>query len=166
MLVDDSASRDRVSERVADDDRVLDGRSGGERAMHVVWRPVDGGDVAVVGRARRWLSEALPRLIGRRPRGHLQDDTELLLVELVTNAVLHAGRVTAVQLRLMGETLRVTVCDPASAVPVARQAAPDADRGRGIALVEVLATRWGVDCPRPAVGKCVWLELSTTSAAA
>jgi anti-sigma regulatory factor (Ser/Thr protein kinase) len=130
----------------------------------LVWRPIDGGNVAVVGRARHWLGQALPRLIGRRPRGHLQEDTELLLCELVTNAVVHAGGVTTVQLCLTDETLRVTVCDHVAAPPVATHAPPDADHGRGIALVETLATRWGVDRGR-LVGKCVWLELSTAGAA-
>ncbi|WP_327003916.1 ATP-binding protein [Dactylosporangium sp. NBC_01737] len=129
----------------------------------LVWRPTDGGNVAVVTRARHWLGLALPRLVGRRPRGHLHDDTELLLCELVTNAVVHAGGVTAVQLCLTDETLRVTVCDHVAAPPVAQHAAPDADHGRGIALVETLATRWGVDRDRLA-GKCVWLELSTAGA--
>jgi anti-sigma regulatory factor (Ser/Thr protein kinase) len=134
-------------------------------STQLVWRPADGGNVAVIARARRWLGRALPRLVGRRSRGHLHDDTELLLCELVTNAVVHAGGVTAVQLRLTDETLRVTVCDPVAAPPVAQHAAPDADHGRGIALVEILATRWGVDRDRLA-GKCVWLELSTAVAAA
>jgi anti-sigma regulatory factor (Ser/Thr protein kinase) len=129
----------------------------------LVWRPADGANVAVVGRARRWLGEALPRIIGRRPRGHLHDDTELLLCELVTNAVVHAGGVTTVQLCLTDQILRLTVCDHVAAPPVARRAAPDADHGRGIALVETLATRWGVDRDRLA-GKCVWLELSTAGA--
>ncbi|GAA3197784.1 ATP-binding protein [Dactylosporangium siamense] len=127
----------------------------------LVWRPTDGGNVAVVGRARRWLGAALPRLVGRRSRGHLHDDTELLLCELVTNAVVHAGGVTAVRLGLDEETLRVTVCDHVTAPPVTRHAAPDADHGRGLALVEALATRWGVDRAQPATGKCVWLELPT-----
>ena len=34
----------------------------------------------------------------------------------------------------------------------------------GLALVEALATRWGVDRTQPAPGKCVWLELSTAAA--
>ena len=129
----------------------------------LVWRPTDGGNVAVVARARHWLGLALPRLVGRRPCGHLHDDTELLLCELVTNAVVHAGGVTAVQLCLTDETLRVTVCDHVATSPVAQHAEPDADHGRGIALVETLATRWGVDRDRLA-GKCVWLELSTAGA--
>jgi hypothetical protein len=57
------------------------------------------------------------------------------------------------------------VCDHVAAPPVAQHAASDADHGRGIALVEALATRWGVDRDRLA-GKCVWLELSTATTAA
>ena len=129
----------------------------------LVWRPTDGGNVAVVGRARHWLRPALPRLVGRRRSGHLQDDTELLLSELVTNAVVHAGGVTAVRLGIVDQTLRVTVCDHVEAPPVTRNAEPDADHGRGLALVgprHALGRRAG-----PAGGgKCVWLELSTAGA--
>ncbi len=140
---------------------MIDGAGGLHRTTQLVWRPADGGNVAVVARARFWLGQALPRLIGRRPRGHLHDDAELLLCELITNAVVHAGGVDTVQLCVTDETLRVTVCDHVAAPPVPRIAAPDADHGRGMALVQILATRWGVDRDQPADGKCVWLELPT-----
>lgn len=143
---------------------MIDGSAGLARTTQLIWRPTDGGNVAVVGRARRWLGQALPRLIGRSPCGRLHDDTELLLSELVTNAVVHAGGVDTVQLRLIDETLRVTVCDHLDASPVPRTAAPDADHGRGMALVEILATRWGVDRHQVADGKCVWLELPAVAA--
>jgi anti-sigma regulatory factor (Ser/Thr protein kinase) len=107
-----------------------------------------------------------PDFVGRNPRGDLHDDTELLS-ELVTNAVLHAGGVTTVRLRLVDQVLRLTVCDLAAAAPrIARTVLRDAEHGRGFALIDTLATRWGIDHDPPIIGKCVWLELSTTPAGA
>jgi anti-sigma regulatory factor (Ser/Thr protein kinase) len=124
------------------------------------WRPERGGDVTVVARARGWLHGVLPRLVGRHPRRDLYDDTELLLCELVTNAVVHGGGVTGVRLQAAERTLRVTVCDHTAAEPVAGVAGGDAEHGRGLMLIEMLATRWGTD-RGGAAGKCVWFELST-----
>jgi anti-sigma regulatory factor (Ser/Thr protein kinase) len=106
--------------------------------------------------ARRFVRQVL----GEWRLSHLAEDAVLLTSELVTNAVVHAGGVTIVRLGLDDHTLRVTVCDHIEAPPVTRNAAPDADHGRGLALVEALAARWGVDRAQPP-GKCVWLELST-----
>ncbi|GLL05932.1 ATP-binding protein [Dactylosporangium matsuzakiense] len=135
-----------------------------QRIRQLMWRPVDGGRVAVVGRARNWLSRSLPRLVGLNARIQLGEDTELLLSELITNAVLYAGGVTTVRLRLAGTVLRLTVCDHATATPTARAATTDDEHGRGIALVTALAARWGVERSRTIAGKCVWLELSTAAA--
>ncbi|MEV4130558.1 ATP-binding protein [Dactylosporangium sp. NPDC049742] len=131
------------------------------RVRQLVWRPADGERVAVVARARNWLGRSLPRLVELGSCVRLQEDTELLLSELVTNAVLHAGGVTTIRLRLAGEILRVTVCDHVTAVPALRNTEPDDEHGRGLALVTALATRWGVERRHPVTGKCVWLELST-----
>ncbi|MET7419916.1 ATP-binding protein [Dactylosporangium sp. NPDC005555] len=128
-------------------------------ATRLVWRPSDGGDVSVVGRARAWLRAALPTLVGRSTRRYLHDDTELLLCELVTNALVHGGGVTAVELRHVGQALRVSVRDGGAEAPIVRDVPPDADYGRGLALVEALASRWGVDRSHAEPGKCVWLEL-------
>jgi anti-sigma regulatory factor (Ser/Thr protein kinase) len=125
------------------------------------WSPADGTSVTVVARARAWLRRSLPRLIGQRPRSDLFDDTELLLCELVTNAVLHGGGVVRVRLRAAGKVLRVTVCDHTETPPVRGRPVPAAERGRGMILVEALAERWGVQRLPAAGGKCVWLELST-----
>jgi anti-sigma regulatory factor (Ser/Thr protein kinase) len=133
------------------------------RPSHLQWQPARGADATVVARARAWLRRALPRLLGHHPRAGLRDDTELLLSELVTNAVLHGGGVTTVRLRTIGKVLRVTVCDHAAAPPVAHDPLDqqDAEHGRGIFLIEALANRWGVHHRERADGKCVWLELST-----
>jgi anti-sigma regulatory factor (Ser/Thr protein kinase) len=91
---------------------------------------------------------------------HLEDlsDVAMLLAsELVTNAILHARSVLEVVVTRHADGVRVEVADASPLIPVVR-AAPDLEMsGRGLALVESLAARWGVDV-RPA-GKSVWFEL-------
>ena len=53
--------------------------------------------------------------------------------------------------------VRLRVEDNSSVRPVVRTAAPDAATGRGLFIVEQLATQWGVDLHRD--GKSVWVEL-------
>lgn len=85
------------------------------------------------------------------------DDVLLVSSELVTNAVRATGSV-AVQLRIAGPSLYVEVWDGVPGVPEVRPLDGDAEGGRGLRLVEALATRWGV-CRPQAGGKVVWAEL-------
>ncbi|MET9613892.1 ATP-binding protein [Kitasatospora indigofera] len=89
---------------------------------------------------------------------------ELLLSELVTNAVEHArvpaGRLVKVAFALRAERLRVEVHDAAPQRPELRPVPvqPDAEAGRGLLLVRELSDRWGC-CPRAGgTGKFVWFE--------
>ena len=84
-------------------------------------------------------------------------DAQLLVSELVTNAVLHARSATLVTVERNGTTLRVSVEDDSPAQPRLRELGPEAVTGRGLLLVDRIAQRWGVD-PR-AAGKCVWFEV-------
>lgn len=87
------------------------------------------------------------------------DAAALLVSELVTNAVLHAGSAVDVVVGREGmhASLRVEVHD-SSARPV-RMGSFDLDAvdGRGLALVEAMSDRWGVDSHD--AGKRVWFEL-------
>ncbi|MET8979156.1 ATP-binding protein [Streptomyces sp. NPDC004539] len=100
------------------------------------------------------------------------DDTftdELVLVvdELVTNAVTH-GRVpgtTGRQVRLGiardGDLFRVEVRDTQSdRMPQPCKADADDEGGRGLALIDSLATSWGV--VGEVIGKTVWAEKTLT----
>ncbi|MFI9327556.1 ATP-binding protein [Kitasatospora sp. NPDC052868] len=74
----------------------------------------------------------------------------LLLSELVTNACRHAcaprDRLIGVRFAFSsGEPLRVEVTDANPALPDPRQAGPEDENGRGLELVEALATAWGVE---------------------
>ncbi|MFJ1869358.1 ATP-binding protein [Streptomyces sp. NPDC088097] len=93
------------------------------------------------------------------------DTAELLLSELVTNALRHAraprGRQIGVRVARYGGVLRVEVADAGDPVELAPQAAGEADeQGRGLAIVAALAERWG-QCPRlHGIGKAVWAEVA------
>lgn len=84
---------------------------------------------------------------------------ELLTSELLANAVLHGPPDGTVGLRLLAtETvLRVTVTDHELATPVVLHPEPIEPSGRGMAIVEAMSNRWGVDVGSG--GKAVWFEL-------
>ncbi|MFJ5776644.1 ATP-binding protein [Streptomyces sp. NPDC093094] len=86
-----------------------------------------------------------------------------LVAELAANAVTHGrvpGRDFRLTLYVVGGTLRIEVTDTrGDRRPRAGRAAPDAESGRGLLLVEALADRWGVtEGPRPR--KTVWAEVA------
>jgi anti-sigma regulatory factor (Ser/Thr protein kinase) len=92
----------------------------------------------------------------------VQADLELLVSELVTNAVLHARSTARLTLDRHGDRVRVTVADDSSVRPRLRNYGTDAVTGRGLVLVDRLAEEWGVDTRPDAAqdaGKQVWFEL-------
>ncbi|WP_404814193.1 SpoIIE family protein phosphatase [Kitasatospora fiedleri] len=87
----------------------------------------------------------------------LVDTSELLVSELVTNALRH-GR-GEIRLRLLRDkTMVCEVWDDAYAQPRQRRAQETDEGGRGLQLVSLLAERWG--SRRTPKGKIVWFELS------
>lgn len=82
----------------------------------------------------------------------------LLTNELVTNAILHADSEIDVLVDVTGDRVRVEVHDAARRAPVRRRGDPTSTAGRGLALVEALASDWGVDTV-PGDGKFVWFEV-------
>ena len=103
----------------------------------------------------------LERLAGRVPAGRLRD-LRLLVSELVTNAVRHAGLANDDRIRLVVDVreraVRVEVHDPGRGF-TRRAPRPDPARasGWGLYLVEELADRWGVEGADR--GTRVWFEL-------
>jgi anti-sigma regulatory factor (Ser/Thr protein kinase) len=93
-----------------------------------------------VTEARRFVVDALSnwRLDG------LADTAALLTSEIVTNAVLHARTPVGLVVRRLGDGIAVEVSDGSRRQPRARRAAADATNGRGIALLEQLASTWEV----------------------
>ncbi|WP_406112452.1 SpoIIE family protein phosphatase [Kitasatospora purpeofusca] len=85
----------------------------------------------------------------------LTDTAELLVSELVTNAVRYASAPIGVRLTL-GETLLVEISDPLPDPPRERHAAEADEGGRGLELVARLALHWGARAE--GMGKVVWFE--------
>jgi serine/threonine-protein kinase RsbW len=85
---------------------------------------------------------------------------ELLSSELLANAVLHGPTQTGVGLQLVvsDDVARVSVSDGAETSPVVMRTDPSALSGRGMAIVEAMSSRWGVEVHEDG-GKTVWFEL-------
>jgi len=111
------------------------------------------------GAARRFAQRTLdewncPQLI---------DTVQLLVSELVSNALLHAQSPATVGIALDGATLRVEVHDRSPVLPQVQHAPPTADSGRGLMILDTLADAWGVSAEDDA--KTVWFELGASSVA-
>ena len=87
----------------------------------------------------------------------LIDDGELVVSELVGNAVLHGSGCTGVQVKAVEGGARIEVADRSPTAPVVGMGSREAMTGRGLRLVGHLARRWGVES-RP-TGKVVWAEV-------
>ncbi|MEV7084696.1 ATP-binding protein [Streptomyces sp. NPDC093085] len=123
---------------------------------------VAGADMAAVPEARHALREMLVHW----REGDSAAVAELLMSELVTNALVHTETGAVVTATVADSRLRVEVRDFVSA-PVAPPEPPrpvpdDATHGRGLALVRSLADDWGIRA-RP-LGKVVWFELKCEAA--
>lgn len=111
-------------------------------------------DPASARAARRFVRDALAGADSE----DLEDTVTLLVSELVTNAVVHGGSEVDVLVRLQPGTVRVEVTDSSETALAPRLAADEDVSGRGLALVESLARRWGVE-PVAGGGKKVWFEV-------
>ncbi|MGZ6828991.1 MAG: ATP-binding protein [Nocardioidaceae bacterium] len=109
---------------------------------------------ASVSEARRAVAD----LLFEADREDLVDTAALLVSEVVTNALLHAGTPIDLVASVGAEGLRVEVGDGSSHVPVRRRYAATAGTGRGMMMLESLVDDWGV--ARHGDGKTVWFELS------
>ena len=108
---------------------------------------------ASVAAARSWARTRLAHL----PSPQLRDDVVLLVSELVTNGVRHAGTDVVVELALLESGVYLAVSDESPLPLRPRYPALHDEGGRGLALVEALSTRWGVI--QSESGQQVWAEL-------
>jgi len=91
------------------------------------------------------------------------DDMQMMASEVVTNALIHARSKVDLRLRRYGNRIRVEVQDSDPNPPVPTSLLEDdagneeAEGGRGLIIVEALASAWGSS---PAGrGKITWFEL-------
>ncbi|WP_432081445.1 SpoIIE family protein phosphatase [Streptomyces sp. WAC 04229] len=135
-----------------DDIALLAARFDGIAPSDVAYWFLDPEDAAP-GRARRLARRALARW----GMEDLTDAVELLVSEVVTNAVRYASRPVTLRL-LRTDVLRCEVGDDVPQLPRLRQARATDEGGRGLYLVNRLARRWGAT--RLSTGKVVWFELN------
>ncbi|MGQ5637835.1 MULTISPECIES: SpoIIE family protein phosphatase [unclassified Streptomyces] len=110
------------------------------------------------GRARRLVR----RVLARWGLAELAETTELLVSEVVANAVRFATQPVSLRV-LRTDVLRCEVGDDCPQVPRMRHASLGDENGRGLWLVDQLADRWGAT--RVSTGKVVWFEQELPSGA-
>ncbi len=94
----------------------------------------------------------------------LTDNAELLVSELVTNAVqasCSVGQVFPVRLWLLADRARVLILiwDASPRPPVCMNISDDDESGRGLLLVEAISAEWDWYFPAETSGKVVWAVL-------
>ena len=113
-------------------------------------------DGSSAAEARRFVDECLARW-GLEDQA---DDVQLVVDELVTNAIRHSrGQVTLAIARRLDRVV-VQVQDPSPDAPVTGDDDVLADNGRGLLLVEQIAAEWGTTPTDD--GKRVWAEVPVT----
>jgi anti-sigma regulatory factor (Ser/Thr protein kinase) len=110
-------------------------------------------DSSSLSTARRFVSSMLELWDCQDP----DEIVPLLTSEIVSNAVRHGRGSVGLELTLLdGHGLRVEARDEAPDTPVIRRSSPDGIGGHGLAIIESLARRWGVE--RHEGFKVVWFE--------
>jgi anti-sigma regulatory factor (Ser/Thr protein kinase) len=104
--------------------------------------------------ARQFMEETLRRW----SCGEVLDVVNLLVSELVVNAVVHGGSETDVSVVLTPHALRVEVADHNERVPEPKDDVDEWDTsGRGLSFVASMSKAWGVQ--RLPGGKVIWFEV-------
>jgi CheY-like chemotaxis protein len=161
--LDNESLRDRVEGYVVKDADVtylvdlLDHLGGAARRAAVLDLPRDPGSPR---RARQFLANHCARW-GCLP---ILDAAQLVVSELVTNALAHARSDCRLRLALVDSALRVEVTDRGSGSPDPLVATDRDEHGRGLLLVSAVAAAWGVET-LPGAGKMVWAQIMLPPAA-
>jgi anti-anti-sigma regulatory factor len=104
---------------------------------------------------------AVQEFCQRQGVGGDRDAAQLVASELVTNAVVHTGTAIDLTLRLIGPLLHVAVRDRGSGRPRVADVDESSESGRGLMLVDALASSW--DTFFPDIGKVVWATVRVRS---
>ncbi|MFB8114511.1 ATP-binding protein [Streptomyces sp. NPDC055962] len=155
-----------------------------EPALHTSYSPYEDPHPAPIPFADPWSYElAFPRdprgprvaratlraILGAHELAELSYRAEVLASELTTNSVRHTQGPAGVRLQWRHPVLRVSVWDlsPDLPRPYTSPAGPDAEAGRGLAILELVADRWGGcaigEGELGSGGKTIWFELALTS---
>jgi anti-sigma regulatory factor (Ser/Thr protein kinase) len=110
-------------------------------------------DLTAVRRTRHFARRVAERL------GAEADTLELLVSELVTNAMLHGAPPIRVRIEMIRDRVHVAVTDASPRLPLAERPRSEDLTGRGLAIVEALSEAWGA-LLRPDGGKVVWADVA------
>jgi anti-sigma regulatory factor (Ser/Thr protein kinase) len=86
----------------------------------------------------------------------MREAVVLVASELITNTLLHTDSPPTVQLSATRSGIRLEIEDESGTHPRQRTYAVDATTGRGMMLVDSMASRWGTEAR--STGKVVWCE--------
>jgi anti-sigma regulatory factor (Ser/Thr protein kinase) len=111
------------------------------------------GGLETVASARGWVRATLETW----QVAPLVELAELLVSELVTNALRHASGPIELTALLLDDVVTLSVSDADQPLPRLRKAREADEGGRGLQLVATLASRWGARST--AQGKIVWCDL-------
>jgi anti-sigma regulatory factor (Ser/Thr protein kinase) len=112
--------------------------------------------------AARTVRAQVRELCHSRIPDTLVDDVQLVVSELVTNAVTHGLGAITVLLGVTEGRVAVAVRDEGPGMPRPEDVEDGSLRGRGVALVARLAAEWGVR-QEPGGGKVVWCLLTVNA---
>lgn len=118
------------------------------------WTQVFPRELTAVADARRWVEHALDEG-GAAERS---DDAQLVISELVTNALRHGLGEVVARVQLTATEVQLSVTDAGQTLPELRPQRPGRIGGMGLFIVARLAADWGV-APFPG-GKTVWAVLA------
>lgn len=112
-----------------------------------------------VGSARAFVREALTNASDTE-----RDKAELIVSELVANALEHGKGEIAVRVIARDREQLISVDDDEPTEPVLTEIDPGSARGRGVLIVDRLSSRWGV-APTKTGGKSVWAVIDSEGTA-
>ncbi|SFW87008.1 ATP-binding protein [Amycolatopsis australiensis] len=118
--------------------------------------PLHGTSPSALQPVREWVRRHLSDV----GEAHLQDALTVV-TELVTNAYEHGGGPSRLELRRNTDPclISIEVTDATEAQPVAGRSSLPGPRGRGLQLVNLLSTGWGVRYDRGRPVKTVWAQV-------
>ena len=111
-----------------------------------------------VERGRKHVADAC-----RDYDGDLACTAMLLASELITNALEHGSGAITLLVTLTPDRVRVDVTDGSPLQPAPRVVGPEDEGGRGLAIVEHLASSWGMELLADGRGKSVWFTLDVAA---